>query len=87
MAYYSKLQLDIYHVCKNCHVGNNIETENLREGQPAEARLCNTCNDLRSKGDCTSGTPTPARQIQGDLVTLGIDERANRIIMHLPMRI
>ena len=61
MAYYSKEQPEIYHVCKNCHVGNNIEAENLREGQPAGARLCNTCDDLRSKGDCTPGTPAPAR--------------------------
>lgn len=61
MAYYSKESPEIYHVCKNCHVGNNIEARNLREGQPAEARLCSTCDNLRSNGNCTPGTPTPAR--------------------------
>ena len=61
MAYYSKLGTGKYHVCKNCPEGNNIERENLREGQPADARLCIRCTDLRSKGNCTPGTPTPAQ--------------------------
>lgn len=61
MAYYSKLDSSIYHTCKNCTVGNNIEKANLREGQPAGARLCRTCSDLRSQGNCKPGTPTPAK--------------------------
>ncbi len=61
MSYYSRLDSSIYHTCRNCHVGNNIERENLREGQPAGARLCNECSDLRNRGNCQPGTPTPAR--------------------------
>jgi len=61
MAYYSQAQPQIYHVCKNCHVGNNIEARNLREGQPEGARLCETCAKLHNEGQCVPGTPTPAR--------------------------
>ena len=64
MAYYSKLEKDVYHICKNCTKGNNIEKENLHEGQPPEARLCEECADLISpsiSGKCISGTPTPAK--------------------------
>lgn len=61
MAYYKQAQPEIYHVCKNCHVGNNIEARNLREGQPPGARLCEVCDALRRDNNCTPGTPTPAR--------------------------
>ena len=61
MAYYSKLDPSIYHVCRNCHLGNNIEAENLREGQPSNAKLCDTCADLQKQGRCERGIPIPAR--------------------------
>ena len=61
MAYYSTLKTGVYHVCKNCHVGNNIEGRNLRTGQPPEASLCELCKDLRNAGRCEPGIPIPAR--------------------------
>jgi len=61
MAYYSKLDTTVYHTCRNCTVGNNIESHNLANGQPAGARLCRDCQQLQSDGNCTPGTPTPAR--------------------------
>jgi len=61
MAYFSGLRPEIYHVCKNCHVGNNIEPRNLREGQPRQAKLCETCAELQSEGKCVLGIPVPAR--------------------------
>ena len=61
MSYYSKRDPTIYHSCKNCTVGNNIEKENLSEGQPTGARLCKDCADLQREGRCTPGTPTPAK--------------------------
>lgn len=61
MAYYSTADPAIYHLCKNCKVGNNIEAPNLCEGQPSEARLCKICAEMLRKGECTYGTPKPAR--------------------------
>ena len=61
MAYYSIKVLNIYHVCKNCTVGNDIEKENLKVGQPAGARLCDECKDLQGQYKCEPGVPTPAR--------------------------
>lgn len=61
MAYYSRLRPTVYHVCKNCTVGNNIEAQNLREGKPEGARLCESCAELQKDGKCILGTPTPAR--------------------------
>ena len=61
MAYHSKEVLDIYHECKNCTVGNNIEPENLVPGKPPGARLCKPCKKLQEARDCEPGIPTPAR--------------------------
>jgi len=61
MAYHTKLDLDIYHTCRNCSVGNNIDKANLREGKPGAAKLCKVCKDLQAEGNCKPGTPTPAR--------------------------
>ena len=60
MAYYSILDPETYHLCKNCPTGNNIEAENLRAGQMDVASLCKDCAKLRDKGSCTPGIPTPA---------------------------
>ncbi len=67
MAYYSTLETEVYHTCRNCTRGNNIEAENLCKGQPLEARLCEECAGLAdpsTSGICVSGTPTPAKQLQ-----------------------
>jgi hypothetical protein len=61
MAYYSGLQPEIYHLCKNCHVGNNIEARNLREGQPRQAKLCEVCAELMGQGKYELGIPTPVK--------------------------
>ena len=63
MAYYSteKDRPDRYHECKNCHVGNNIGKQYLAEGKPPGARLCEICARLQRQGNCTPGTPIPAR--------------------------
>ena len=61
MAYYSKKEPLVYHLCRNCHAGNNIERENLKEGIPTGAKLCDECARLRDEGKCNYGTPIPAR--------------------------
>ncbi len=64
MAYYtSKIRKDraVYHVCKSCTVGNNIEKEYLVVGVPTGARLCEVCRELQLKRRCAPGVPTPAR--------------------------
>lgn len=45
MAYHS-VKSNIYHLYKECHVGNNIESENYKTGTGGK-RLCNICKDLR----------------------------------------
>ncbi|MBA7631683.1 hypothetical protein ES703_39218 [subsurface metagenome] len=70
MAYYTALGLGIYHECRNCRVGNNIEAENLVKGRPKpfkgrdgkirRPRLCKKCAKLHEKGRCTPGVPDPS---------------------------
>lgn len=61
MAFYTRLDPSKYHICRNCHVGNNIEKENLKTGIPNNSKLCPICEDLKGKGDCEPGVPTPAQ--------------------------
>jgi len=62
MAYWSAVKTDVYHTCRNCTVGNNIEARNLRTGTPpAGSSKCKDCRDLERAGKCTPGVPTPAR--------------------------
>ena len=61
MAYHSTMSPGVYHECKNCTVGNNIERQYLREGKPGAATLCQQCDDKQKNKSCTWGTPTPAR--------------------------
>jgi len=61
MAYHSTLTMSVYHECKNCTVGNNIEAKYLVEGKPQGAALCKACEQLQSQNKCSWGTPTPAR--------------------------
>jgi hypothetical protein len=60
MAYYSKEVGTIYHKCRSCFAGNNIEHNNMTEGQPRGARLCKICANLASLGKCTAGIPMGA---------------------------
>lgn len=59
-AYYTKKDPSIYHVCKNCKEGNNIEKGKLVPGRAPGAKLCKRCADLQREGECAPGTPTPA---------------------------
>jgi len=61
MAYHSTKSEGIYHECRNCDVGNNIEKKYLKEGKPAGAVLCKRCRELKDQGKCVPGTPIPAR--------------------------
>ena len=63
MAYWSKHPDadDIYHTCKNCTLGNNIEGTNLESNSPPDGfRKCKECIELEGKGECTPGVPEPA---------------------------
>ncbi len=42
---------DVHHVCTNCTLGNNIESENLRPGT-GNLRLCDQCRDRQRDGTC-----------------------------------
>lgn len=42
---------DVHRVCTNCTEGNNIESENRREGTGGK-RLCDTCAGLSKAGTC-----------------------------------
>jgi hypothetical protein len=35
-----------YHVCVNCTVGNNIEQDKLRTGNPGQRYLCHRCQQI-----------------------------------------
>ena len=49
--WHSALDSDVYHVCSNCTLGNNIEDENLRHGE-GNRKLCDQCSDLITIGAC-----------------------------------
>lgn len=65
-TYYSTERPEIFHMCQNCNVGQNIEKDNLVANQPPldlrrkKARLCKTCVRLCISGKCIPGTPIPA---------------------------
>jgi hypothetical protein len=65
-TYYSTERPEIFHMCQNCNVGQNIEKDNLVANQPPlvmkrkKARLCKTCVGLCIAGKCIPGTPKPA---------------------------
>lgn len=78
MAYYSKLRPTVYHICKNCNVGNNMVKENLGIGMPPpikgrggklkEPRLCKTCAALKKADKCVPGIPILPEPYKGDIV-------------------
>ena len=41
----------VHHVCSNCNSGNNIETENRREGTGGKP-LCKECSGLIADKKC-----------------------------------
>jgi len=74
MAYYSAECPEIYHVCQNCYLGQNIEAKYLLQGKPRpvrgrngkikKPRVCKICARLCSAGTCIPGTPIPARMVK-----------------------
>jgi len=61
MEYHSRCSKKIYHICRNCPVGNNIEAENLKEGRPTNSRMCYVCKKKKKRNKCTRGIPIPAQ--------------------------
>ena len=48
------VKVNVHHVCTNCNTGNNIESENRREGTGSKP-LCQECADLldpKKPGTC-----------------------------------
>jgi hypothetical protein len=45
--YYSK-DSDIYHICYNCTLGDNIESDKRQSGNPGKRKLCQRCKDIRA---------------------------------------
>jgi len=70
MAYYSKEVGVIYHECKNCFAGNNIETVNLIKRRPPGARLCKICANLHRIDKCATGIPQGVEHKPGDKVKI-----------------
>lgn len=66
-AYYSKEYPEIFHICQNCYLGQNIERRNLIEAEPKpvkgrggkikKPRLCKVCTRMCIGGECMTGTP------------------------------
>ncbi len=44
-SYYSK-NSDVYHKCKNCVLGHNIESDTRESGNPGLRRLCKHCKQI-----------------------------------------
>jgi len=45
--YYS-VDSGVYHICRNCTIGDNIESDKLQRGNPGNRRLCHRCKDIRA---------------------------------------
>jgi hypothetical protein len=67
-TYYSKESPEIFHMCQNCYLGQNIEKNNLEANKPPpkneKARLCKICVKLCIEGKCITGAPIPADKIR-----------------------
>lgn len=66
-TYYSKESPEIFHMCQNCYLGQNIEDKNLVANKPPlveNARLCKICAKLCIEGKCVTGAPIPADKIK-----------------------
>ena len=52
-AYHSKKpDRDIYHLCRNCTEGNNIEPENRCSGKGNKKKRCKHCEKLIQNNQC-----------------------------------
>ena len=47
LPYYSR-DSEIYHNCKNCTLGDNIESDKLQKGNPCKRHLCQRCKDIQA---------------------------------------
>jgi len=47
MPYFS-VDSDVYHTCKNCTLGDNIEKDKLKRGNPGRRHLCQRCKDIQA---------------------------------------
>jgi hypothetical protein len=45
--YYSKTS-DVYHICKQCTLGDNIESDKLETGRVGRRHLCARCKQIRA---------------------------------------
>jgi hypothetical protein len=69
-TYYSKERPEIFHMCQNCYLGQNIEKKNLVANKPPRVKngkkpkLCTVCVKLCVEGKCITGTPIPADKIK-----------------------
>ena len=62
MVYWSAKKTNIYHTCKNCTVGKNIESHNLRIGTPYFlSAKCSDCKELEQQNKSNLDIPTFAR--------------------------
>ncbi len=52
LAAWHAVNSDRYHVCSNCHLGNNIERENRRDGTGNNTTMCDECARLIREGAC-----------------------------------
>lgn len=55
----SAKRLDLYHECRNCTIGKNVESYDVRDGIPPRARLCDECSKLSKENRCQPGKPIP----------------------------
>jgi hypothetical protein len=44
-AYYS-VDSNVYHVCQNCTLGDNIEADKRESGKPGSRKMCQRCKDI-----------------------------------------
>jgi hypothetical protein len=66
-TYFSSKCPEIFHICQNCFLGQNIEKKSLVEGEPKPVkgrggkikrpRLCKVCTKMCILGKCKTGTP------------------------------
>lgn len=74
MAYYSKLKPTVYHLYRNCSVGNNMVKGHLKTGEPPividgkELKLCRTCARLRANNTGIPGKPILPEPYKGDII-------------------
>ncbi len=43
---YFSVDSDVYHICQNCSLGDNIEADKRESGNPGKRRKCQRCKDI-----------------------------------------